>query len=111
MPSLSSACRRYPAALFVRLVLQPTEAASKSAAAESQELVEGLQIGRLPCTLLLRGEQLLARLDVSPDQPPATAAAAAASTLHEAVAAALRPAAGSDEQPAGFAALSFSLAA
>lgn len=109
LPSLSDACRRYPAALFVRLVLQ-SPVASAAAAAESQELVEGLQIGRLPCTLLLRGDQLLARLDVAADQPSAAAAAAAAVTLHEAVAAALRPSVATDEQAAESEALNFSFA-
>ncbi len=109
LPSLSDACRRYPAALFVRLVLQ-SPVASAAAAAESQELMEGLQIGRLPCTLLLRGDQLLARLDVAADQPSAAAAAAAAVTLHEALAAALRPNVATDEQAAESEALNFSFA-
>ncbi|KAL4447733.1 hypothetical protein ABPG75_004952 [Micractinium tetrahymenae] len=109
LPCLYDACRRYRDALFMRLTLQP--AAEAAAPAESQELVEGLHIGRLPCLLLLRGDQLLARLEVGAEQPPAAAAPLAAVTLHEAVAAALRPAAPSDEQPARSAAPSFAVAA
>lgn len=89
-PALVEACRQHPGPLFLRVTV-PREQAAASA---DRELLAGLKLGRLPCTLLLRGRQLLARLEVgngSDSQPTAEAAQEAGRTLLAAVAAALAP--------------------
>lgn len=108
-PLLREACRRHPDALFLHVALQPHEVAAAagasslataaaaplpgpSTASDRAELLHSLSIGQLPCTLLLRGGELLARLEAGTEGGAPTlaqgAAAAAALELHAAVLAA-----------------------
>lgn len=108
-PRLRQAARKHPAALFLTMTMQPGEAAAAAAGSvldgaaaadgtgpgsvsERVELMQGLGITHLPCSLLLRGDQLLARLEVSGvgTTSPAAAAAAAVRQLEVAVVQALR---------------------
>ncbi|PSC73603.1 thioredoxin [Micractinium conductrix] len=91
-PALTDACRRFPAALFLRIVVPA--AAEESLSEENAALFQGLHLDALPCTLLLHGQQLLARLEAGIGGgagQPGAAAAAAAHALNAAVAAALPP--------------------
>ena len=71
-------------ALFLGLALQPREAAAQGRSGlvllgDRAELAQRLGVTRLPCTLLLRGDRLLARLEFATGaaaQPAAVAAAA-----------------------------------
>ena len=72
-PRLRDAAAARPDALFLRMTVRPGES-----------LVRGLHLGTLPCTLLLRGHQMLARVEAG-DGTPAAAAAAAAAALDAAL--------------------------
>ena len=80
-PALQAACTQHPDALFLTVAVQPDEVAaaaspaslvpaatvpgpSPCSTAERVELLQGLSIAALPCTLLMRGGQLLARLEM-----------------------------------------------
>lgn len=54
---LQAAAAAHPEALFLRLHMRPGDAEH-----EHELLLQGLHIGALPCTLLLRGRELLARV-------------------------------------------------
>lgn len=107
-PGLQQACTQHPEALFLAVAVQPGEVAAAASpaslaaaaavpgpapgsTAERVELLQGLSIAALPCTLLMRGGQLLARLEVSGSRrtaAPAKAAAAATAQLQAAILAA-----------------------
>lgn len=112
-PGLQQACTQHPEALFLAVAVQPGEVAAAASpaslaaaaavpgpapgsTAERVELLQGLSIAALPCTLLMRGGQLLARLEVSGScaggsrrsAAPAKAAAAATAQLQAAILAA-----------------------
>lgn len=104
-PLFAHACQQLPAALFLRVVAQPAEVAAAGAGAtgaaagalprpgscgDRAQLLHSLGIGVLPCTLLLRGGQLLSRLEWgaagdAPSGPPAPAqpAQAAAAAVRQ----------------------------
>lgn len=80
-PALQRACTQHPEALFLTMAVQPCEAEAAAcpaslaavgavpgpapgSAADRVELLQGLSISKLPCTLLMRGGQLQARLDM-----------------------------------------------
>ncbi len=80
-PALQRACAEHPEALFLTMAVHPGEAEAAAcpaslaamaavpgpapgSAAERVELLQGLSISKLPCTLLMRGGQLQARVDV-----------------------------------------------
>lgn len=65
-PALHEACTRFPLALFMRVAVDPIADAT---------LLASLGIGRLPCTLLLRGGQLLARVEARAGEADAAAGA------------------------------------
>lgn len=115
LPLLHDAAAAHPEALFLRLALGPAEVAAvrsgsqapapaataaavagappppgPGTCADRLELAQSLGIGSLPCTLLLRGERLLARLQVGAEggAEAGDAAAAAAQELAAAMLAA-----------------------
>ncbi len=84
LPWLAHSAQRHPDALFLRLAIN-------SAADEGAErLLSALSIGALPATLLLAGQQLVARLEAAGagGRPPEAAAREAALELHQAIMAA-----------------------
>lgn len=86
MPWLAHSAQRHPDALFLRLAVD-------AAADEGTErLLSALSISALPVTLLLGGQQLLARLEAvgtgAGGRPPEAAAREAALELHSAIMAA-----------------------
>jgi hypothetical protein len=84
LPWLAHSAQRHPDALFLRLAV---DAAADEGA---ERLLSALSIGALPVTLLLAGQQLVARLDASGAgrRPPEAAAREAALELHSAIMAA-----------------------
>ena len=71
-PWLLQACLQHPAAAFLRI-----------AAPDGADLLPGVHVGPQPCTLLLRGQQLLARLEVDAATATASADALAAHAAQE----------------------------
>lgn len=82
LPWLAQTAQRHPDALFMRLAI---DAAADDGA---ERLLSALSIGALPVTLLLAGQQLLARLEAAGGCSPQAAAREAALDLHSALMAA-----------------------
>jgi hypothetical protein len=115
-PRLHHAASQHPAALFLSIAVQPGEVAAAAlssaarvptdvhapgSAAERISLLRGLGVGRLPCTLLLRGHELLGRVQVGDSWDSMPSARAAGDTAASQLAAALQRALGAGAACAG----------
>ena len=108
-PALQRACAQHPEALFLAVAVQPGEAAAAAAPAslaaaaaaaapspapgtpaERVELLQGLAIAALPCTLLMRDGRLLDRLQLGGSSAGGAAASTPAAAAKAAAGAAAR---------------------
>lgn len=71
-PLLRQACRQHPEALFLSITMQPNEISAaatdlpaREKCADRVQLLHELGIGQLPCIILMQGQALLSRLEVS----------------------------------------------